>query len=61
MKKMLVKIKKDFLDLETGLTRTQGKTMTVTDARFLELHRKGYVEIVKDDAKPVDKGNEIKK
>ena len=61
MKKLLVKIKKEFLDLETGLTRKQGKTMTVTEARFLELHRTGYVEIVKGDEKPVDKVTDIKK
>lgn len=61
MKKVNVIVTKDFLDLETGLTRKQGKNMTVTDARFLELHRKGYVEIPKAAAKPVEKASEIKK
>ncbi len=61
MKKLIVKIIKDFLDLETGLKRVQGKTMSVTEDRYLELRRKGYVEIVKGDAKPADKPNEIKK
>lgn len=63
MKKLTVKAKKDFLDLDTGLTMKQGKTFTVTEKRFLELRRKGYVEAVKADAKPVekpvDKANEI--
>ena len=61
MKKINVIVKKDFLDLETGLTRKQGKNMTVSDARFLDLHRKGYVEAVKNTAKPVEKTNDIKK
>ena len=61
MKKINVIVKKDFLDLETGLVRKQGRNMTVTDARFLELHRKGYVEIPKATAKPVEKNTEIKK
>jgi hypothetical protein len=61
MKKLIVKIKKDFLDLETGLKRVQGKTMSVTEDRFLELHRKGYVEIDKGEVKPIGKPNEIKK
>ena len=61
MKKLTVRIKKDFLDLETGLNRVQGKTMSVTEDRFLELYRKGYVEIVKGDAKPIEKTNDIKK
>ena len=61
MKKVLVRIKKDFLDLETGLKRVQGKTMSVTEVRYNELRRKGYVEIVKNDVKPADKTNEIKK
>ncbi len=61
MKKLIVKAKKDFLDLSTGLKMVQGKTMSVTEDRYLELRRKGYVEIVKGDVKPADKANEIKK
>jgi hypothetical protein len=61
MKKLTVRVKKDFLDLETGLKRVQGKTMTVTESRFLELHRKGYVEAVKADTKPVGNVTETKK
>ena len=61
MKKVNVIVAKDFLDLETGLIRKQGKTMTVTDSRFLELHRKGFVKLAKADAKPVEKATEIKK
>ena len=61
MKKLIVKVKKDFLDLSTGLKMVQGKTMSVSEARYLELRRKGYVEIVKGDSKPADKTNDIKK
>lgn len=64
MKKVNVIATKDFLDLETGLTRTAGKPFSVTDSRFLELHRKGYVKLAKAEpiAKPVDKANDtIKK
>lgn len=64
MKKVNVIATKDFLDLETGLNRKQGKTFSVTDSRFLELHRKGFVKIAKAEpvAKPVDKATEtIKK
>lgn len=64
MKKVNVIATKDFLDLETGLNRKQGKPFSVTDSRFLELHRKGFVKIAKAEpvAKPVDKANEtIKK
>lgn len=61
MKKVNVIVTKDFLDLETGLIMKVGKTMTVTDSRFLELHRKGFVKYAKADAKPVDKATEIKK
>ena len=61
MKKVNVIATKDFLDLETGLTRTTGKPFSVTDSRFLELHRRGFVKLAKADTKPVDKANEIKK
>jgi hypothetical protein len=62
MKKVNVIVAKEFLDLETGLTMKVGKTMTVTDSRFLELHRKGFVKYAKADAKPVEKATDtIKK
>lgn len=62
MKKVNVIVTKDFLDLETGLTMKQNKPMTVTDSRFLELHRKGFVKLAKADAKPVEKATDtIKK
>ena len=61
MKKVNVIVTKDFLDLSTGLTMKQGKFMTVTDARYLELHRKGFVKLAKE-TKPVEKANDaIKK
>lgn len=52
MKKIKVKVVKKFLDLDTGITRKPGDTMTISDDRYLELHRtgKGYVEAVKDNA-----------
>lgn len=61
MKKVNVIVTKDFLDLSTGLTMKQGKFMTVNDARYLELHRKGFVKLAKAETKPVEKVTEIKK
>ncbi len=48
MKKLKVKVKKDFLDRYTGLKRKAGTTFECTDARFREIQRSGdYVEVVK--------------
>ena len=48
MKKIVVKVKKKFLDYETGLTMKPGNTMTITDKRYLEIRRKGdFVEVDK--------------
>lgn len=62
MKKVNVIVTKDFLDLSTGLTMKQGNPLTVTDARYLELHRKGFVKLAKAETKPVEKATDtIKK
>ena len=66
MKKIKVKVVKKFLDLDTGITRKPDDTMTISDDRYLELHRtgKGYVEVVKDAAPvsaPKTANREIKK
>ena len=52
MKKFKVKVKKEFLDLETGLIRKPGFTMSISESRYNEINRngKGYIEIVKDAA-----------
>lgn len=67
MKRFKVKVKKEFLDLSTGLMRKPGQTFEVSEIRYSEINRtgKGYIEIVKDAA-PVaapktDKAETIKK
>lgn len=52
MKKLQVKVKKEFLDRYTGIKHKAGETMTITDARFREIQRSGdgYVEVVKEAA-----------
>lgn len=67
MKKFRIKVKKEFLDLETGLIRKPGFIMSVTENRYNEINRtgKGYIEIVKDAAPvaapKIDKAETIKK
>jgi hypothetical protein len=69
MKKIRVKVKKAFLDLETGIYRKPGTPsgeMTISEKRYLELYRtgKGYVEAIKDATKgvaPKVENAEIKK
>lgn len=62
MKKIDVIVKKRFLDVETGLIRKPGDKMSITNKRYLEIHRKGadYVEVVKPEPKTAPK-TEIKK
>ena len=48
MKKINVKVIKEFTDKYTGIKHKAGKTMEITDARFREIKRSGdYVEVVK--------------
>lgn len=56
MKKIVVKVKKKFLDLETGLTMKPGNTMTLTDRRYLEIRRRGdLVEVDKTATAAINK------
>lgn len=48
MKKLKVKVIKEFTDRYTGEQRKAGETMEITDARYREIQRSGkYVEVVK--------------
>lgn len=52
MKKIIVVVKKEFLDRYTGKNHKPGETLTVTEDRFREIRRSGdYVEIRKADMK----------
>lgn len=51
MKKIKVKVIKEFPDRYTGTQRKVGETMEITDARYREIKRSGnYVEVVKPAA-----------
>lgn len=51
MKKLKVKVKKEFLDRYTGIKNKEGAVLEVTDARFREIQRSGdYVEIIPAEA-----------
>lgn len=51
MKKVKVKVIKEFCDRYTGTQRKVGETMEITDARYREIKRSGkYVEVVKPAA-----------
>ena len=48
MKKIKVKVKKEFLDRYTGITHKAGESLEITDARYREIKRSGeYVEVMK--------------
>lgn len=48
MKKIKVKVIKEFPDRYTGTQRKVGEIMEITDARYREIKRSGnYVEVVK--------------
>ena len=50
MKKVLVKVKKEFVDRYTGIKHKPDAKITVTDARYREMKRSGdYVELVKPE------------
>lgn len=49
MKKIKVKVKRDFRDKYTGIKHNAGTTMEVTDSRFREINRSGdYLEVVNE-------------
>ena len=51
-KKIIVVVKKQFLDRYTGKTHKPGETLTITDARYREIKRSGdYVEVKKEATK----------
>lgn len=56
MKKIKVKVKKQFTDRITGQIRKPGEMLEVTDARLREIRRSGadYVEVVKETAPAKD-------
>jgi hypothetical protein len=52
MNKVLVVVKKDFLDRYTGLNHKKGEKLEVTVSRYKEILRSGdYVEILKPETK----------
>lgn len=51
MRKIKVKVVKEFLDKYTGLMMKPGKIVEVTEARYYEIKRSGaLIEVVKEDA-----------
>ena len=60
MKRLVVKVKKRFLDLETGMVMKPEKnhTMTISERRYLEIRRKGdFVEVDKVATAALNKKN----